>query len=392
MGGPFPSPSGGISGPGSVALGYPLKWVNPSTVAQGTVNLQSWYVDSIKGSDSNSGRTINDPFASLSQALSVATADAYGDTIFLAKGFLLNEPISITKSCNIVSLGSVLNEPARFGNGATVTIIGSGNMNVSFAGVAFVANDNLPFIINDAESGPVGVSVNLQNCRFNYSYSSAFSGIITSQIQLNATCTLTGTNNNFGGAVTGTSTVTRNTMIQLANVAKQQLVNLSNTTYNSTRFTAGVQETFFYSQNTAPQTQVQFNGIYHTDLQETSDETISDVFMRDEGCAHSISVTNYVFKESYQTSPSGNPILRIANSNNTVSGTATMISNVLVDYGPLQNAQIALANATAGEDTVVIRSGFFFTTGAYELSTSGSGLIVGDYIDGSGKGYGPYAS
>lgn len=380
------TPSPTISGPASVTPGAPVKWVLPGQVAVGTLNSKTWWVDSVYGSDSNSGSSINDPFQTLPHALSVATADAYGDTIFLAKGFLVNDgAISITKSCNIVSLGATANEPARFGNGTVITITGNGNMDVSFTGCAFVPLNNIPIIVNDAVSGPTGVGINFESCRFNYSYTSGNSGpAINAQIQLNGFAIINGNNNVFAGTVAAASTITRNCMIQLGNVNIQQGVYLKNSTYLTTRITAGVSETFIYSQNTAPQTVVELNGFYHNDTQGTSDSTIADVFMRDTGCAHNINVTNYTFKETYSTSPSTNPIVRLGNSNNAVAGTGIFISNVLVDYGPLSNAQIVLGNATSADDIVLVVGGIFYTNGTYQLTTAGSGKVAGTYFDGAG--------
>lgn len=382
----------GINAQGSVIAGYPLKWVSSTLVQNGTVNSKTWYVDSINGNDSNSGLSINDPFATIQKALSVSTDDAYGDTIYLAKGFLVNgSAIAITKSANIVSLGNSLNESARFGNATIITITGKSNMSVSFTGCSFVALNNIPIIINNAGSGPTGVAVNLQNCKFNFSYNSGYAQTTAAQIQINGQCSLIGNNNFFAGTAAGTTTLTRNMQIQITG-SSQVNISLNNTRYYINRFTNGVADTFLYSTNTAVQSSVQINGFYHQDQNSQNAATISDVFMLDTGAAHSIDIIDYNFQEAYQVSSSASPILRLANSNNAAANTHIAISNALIDWGSLANANIALANATASNDNIFVVNGTFKTNGTYQPATSGSGNIVYSFIDGGGNGYGPFAA
>lgn len=351
-------------------------------------NVNSWYVDTNNGTTpsvvaTNFGHSPSLAFADITTCLTYATA---GDNIYLMPGFFTEDPVVITKAVNIISLGAAqaFNAPAQFLSSVEVNVTDfPPSRTVGFTGCAFIATEDVALTLTNTPF------VNLQDCIFAYQFIPGMGPGVVPNILINGGSTLTGDNITFTGNAGNCDDGTINAMLYLLASNVPVAINLTNVTYNTDRVTNGIQESFLYSANTSTETTVIINGLNQLDNTDQSDTTTSDMFVLTGGAAHPIKVSGWVLQEA---TPSGAPttsILRLANSDGAGSGGSITISSPTIDWGILDNAQIALGNATGANDAIYVLNGIFKTGGAYTLATSGAGTIVSSYVDGAGINHAP---
>ncbi len=209
---------GGISSYGVPVLPYVP---SPAGASMGNV----WYVCSVGGSDGNVGTSPARALATLSKAITLSNATGYksgqpgtstDDVIYILPGHVETVPsaayIAVSKSVNIVGLGTGRNRPTFTWatlTSATITIAGS---NVTWSNCVFIGT-GIDAVVT--MFGVTGDDVTFYNCEFDHANA-------TNQASLGITVTGTDRFRMYGCRVHGTLNAGTTNFVQIVGSASKQ--------------------------------------------------------------------------------------------------------------------------------------------------------------------------